>query len=206
MALTHEQIQELKKQLSQQIQHLPPGQKEQAQEQIDSMSGEALESMLNQQRTQVQQKSGGKEKGVFRMIVDGEIKARKIDENKEAIAVLDIRPFSKGHTIVIPKKPVDDARKLPPLVFSLAKIIAKRMASKLKASGTEIQTESKFGEAIVNVIPNYGKQITERYEASEQELDAAVQALKVVVKPKVEKIKKEKKKEENVLKLKRRIP
>ena len=43
MTLTKEQIQELKKQLFDQIENLPLGQKESAQNQINSMSSEALE-------------------------------------------------------------------------------------------------------------------------------------------------------------------
>jgi len=40
---------------------------------------------------------------VFTKIVKGEIPCYKIAENEEYFAFLDIRPTSKGHTLVIPK-------------------------------------------------------------------------------------------------------
>ena len=206
MPLTPEQIKELKKQLSQQIQHLPEEQRKQAQEQIDSMSHAALEAMIKQQQAH---QTSGSEKGVFRMIIDGEIKAKKVNENKDAIAVLDIRPVSKGHVIVIPKKAVVSAKALPNQAFTLAKTIANKIVSKLKASSTEIQTETKFGEIIINVIPIYEQSLnisSPRYEAKEEEIEDVSKKLRVIEKPKIEKVKTEKKKETEVLKLKRRVP
>ena len=101
MTLTKEQIQELKKQLFDQIENLPLGQKESAQNQINSMSSEALEVMLKQQQTQVK---------IFRKIASKEIPSRIIEENEEALAVLEIRPISKGHSIIISKSEIKDAK------------------------------------------------------------------------------------------------
>ena len=56
------------------------------------MSSEALEVMLKQQQTQAQQQP------IFRSIISGEIPSKKIDENKYAIAALDVKPISKGQT------------------------------------------------------------------------------------------------------------
>jgi histidine triad (HIT) family protein len=41
---------------------------------------------------------------IFCKIVNKEIPAKIIAENKGAIAFLDIQPLSDGHTVVIPKK------------------------------------------------------------------------------------------------------
>jgi histidine triad (HIT) family protein len=41
---------------------------------------------------------------IFCKIVNKELPAKIIAENKGAIAFLDIQPMSDGHTIVIPKK------------------------------------------------------------------------------------------------------
>ena len=62
MALTPEEISDLKKQLAEQIQHLPEAQRAEAQKQIDNMSPEALESMLQQQQAQQ-----GPQKPIFRI-------------------------------------------------------------------------------------------------------------------------------------------
>jgi histidine triad (HIT) family protein len=43
---------------------------------------------------------------IFCKIVNKEIPAKIIAENKGALAFLDIQPMSDGHTIIIPKKHV----------------------------------------------------------------------------------------------------
>lgn len=168
MVLTDEQIHELKKQLVTQVQHLPHNQKEEALQQIDEMSPETLELMLNQQR-------GGKsDKTILRSIVEGSIPSKKVDENKYALAVVDIRPVSKGHVLIIPRQAVEMHEQLPTQIFTLAKKIAKRIKTKLKPKGTEIQTETKFEEQVLNVIPYYDKPLSvtsPRYEASQEELE-----------------------------------
>lgn len=203
MSLTPEQISELKKQLSTQVQHLPEAQKKAAQKQIDEMSDEAIESMLEQQKSKEPQKP------IFRAIIDGDMPSKKIDENKDAIAVLDIRPISKGHAIIIPKSQIKDSKSIPSSVFNLAKKISKKMQNKLKATSTEIQTESKFGEIILNIIPVYDKPMSltsPRTEMSEEELFEIQKKLASVKKPKVIKLGPKPTKSSNLVKLKRRIP
>ncbi len=168
MALTPQEIQELKKQLSSQIQHLPQDQREEAQQQIDEMSPEALELMLNQQKVKQTEKS------IMRLIIEGALPSRKIDTNKYALAVLDIRPVSQGHVLIIPLSAVTAKQQIPTQAFTLAKKIAKRMKSKLTPEGIEIQTETKFKEQVINVIPCYEKPLSitsPRYEATPEELD-----------------------------------
>jgi diadenosine tetraphosphate (Ap4A) HIT family hydrolase len=205
MPLTPEQVQELKDQLKEQIQHLPEEQKAQAEKQIEEMSPEALESMLKQQQARQSQP----QKGVFRMIVDGDIPSKRIDENKDALAVVSVRAISKGHSLVIPKKPAGDANSIPGKALTLAKKVAKKMSAKLKASSTEIQTQALFGETVINVIPVYDKPLnvnSPSYEAKEEELEEVYNLLKVVKKKKIPKIKIKKEIQREVLKLKRRIP
>lgn len=44
---------------------------------------------------------------VFRKIIDGEIPAHKLYEDEKVLAILDIGPLSRGHTLVIPKEPAE---------------------------------------------------------------------------------------------------
>jgi histidine triad (HIT) family protein len=44
---------------------------------------------------------------IFTKIIKGEIPSYKIAENNDFYAFLDINPNAKGHTLVVPKKPVD---------------------------------------------------------------------------------------------------
>ncbi len=201
MALTKEQIKELKNQLAEQIQHLPEDQKEQASKQIEEMSPKALESMVQQQQSQSTQK-------VFRSIVSGEIPSRKIDETPQAIAVLDIMPIEPGHVIIIPKTPAKNSKDLSNQTFTIAKKIAKKITSKLKPKSVEILTETKFQETIINVIPVYEKPVnldSPRKKAQEKDLNKIQDLLKIITRKKT-KVIKVKSKNLSLRKIKRRIP
>jgi len=214
MAYTPEQVIEVKRQIIGQTKNLPEEQRKAIAEQINRMSAEELEEFVRQQMAVSggEQKiagSGGSQKGIFRMIVDGDIPSKKIDENKDAIAVVSKRAVVKGHILIIPKKPTGDANSVPAGVFSLAKSIGNKMDRKLKCKSVEIQSESAFGESVINVIPVYDKPVSlnsERYEAGDDEMENIYKLLRVVKKQKIERIKMKVKKKEEVLKLKRRIP
>jgi|TARA_B100000315_G_C14371830_1_gene493330 histidine triad (HIT) family protein len=199
MALTQEQIKELKEQLAEQIKNLPEEQKSSAQSQIDSMSSEALETMLKQQQEQVK---------IFRKIISKEIPSKIIKENDDAIAVLEIRPISKGHSLIIPKNEIKDAKELSPKTIELSQEISKEIQKKLNPKSIEIQTENKFGEIIINIIPIYDEKLdifSDRMESTESELDKTYQE---IIKEEKKSEKSEKKKEipSEIVKLKRRIP
>ena len=173
------------------------------------MSPEQLELFVKQQTSTQKDKTPGENKGIFRMIVDGDIPSKKVDENKESIAVISKRAISRGHVLIIPKKLARDSKEIPSSAFSMAKKISKKIISKLKASSAEIQTESAFGETVVNVIPVYDKPVnvnSPRYEVSEDEMSELEKLLKFVKKPKVIRIKKKPANQGPVLKLKMRIP
>jgi diadenosine tetraphosphate (Ap4A) HIT family hydrolase len=207
MALTPEEILELKAQLREQVSHLSEPQKSSALKQIDSLSPQALEAMIKQQQST---SKGASQKGVFRSIVDGDIKSFILTENKDSIAVLDIKPISKAHTIIIPKKPLTDSKLLPNSCFSLAKKIAKKISKKLNAKSSEIQTEYKFGELIINVIPIYDKSLnllSPRTDAKESDLQNLYDQLKIIKNPRKPKVKTAKPiQPSSTLKINRRIP
>ena len=50
---------------------------------------------------------------LFTKIVRGEIACFKIYEDENHFAFLDITPFEKGHTLVIPKKPYETIMQMP---------------------------------------------------------------------------------------------
>jgi len=201
MALTQQQIKILKEQLLSQIETLPEDKKAEAKRQIETLSPQALELMLKQQTK--------KREGVFRLIVKGEIPSTKIEENEDAIAVLEINPVSNGHVIIIPKIPAKSSKDLPESTFKLAKKLSESIINKLKATSTEIQTETKFGETILNIIPIYEKPLntnSPRKTAKKEELEEIAKKLKEE-KPKMELIKIKKEMSSNQpLKLKRKIP
>ena len=188
MALTQEQAEQIKKQLLSQLKNLAPEQQEQVKQQIKAMNEEQLEQFLIQNKM-VQQGENPKdskasEEGgcIFCSIAEETTKSYKLDENKSAIAILDINPLSKGHSLIIPKKH-KTIEKLPSSVLSLAKKIAKKIKSKLKPEEIKIETMSIQGHTIVNVIPPYKNQKLEKRSASQEELQQLQTLLEKKKKP-----------------------
>lgn len=69
---------------------------------------------------------------IFTKIVNGEIPAFKVAEDEKFLAFLDISPVAKGHTLVIPKKEVDDLFDLDDELYSGLQLFAKKVAAGLK--------------------------------------------------------------------------
>ena len=203
MPLTSQQIKELKSQLNQQIQHLPLDKKAEAQDEIDKMSQESLEIMLKQQQSQQK---------IFRLIIENQIPSVKIAENEKAIAVLSTKSISKGHTIIIPKTPIQKERNLPKEVHELSEQISKKLIDSLKAKKTEIIPQKAFDEIILNIIPIYDKPLnlsSTTQDKSQEDLEKIkieIEIIKISKSPALKKIKIEKPKAMKPLKLKRRVP
>ncbi|KMO81278.1 HIT family protein [Mycolicibacterium obuense] len=72
---------------------------------------------------------------VFCAIVAGEAPAIAIHEDDEYLAILDIRPFTRGHTLVIPKKHTVDLTDTPPATLASMTMLGQRIAKAARASG-----------------------------------------------------------------------
>ncbi len=66
------------------------------------------------------------EETIFTKIINRQIPSNIIYEDENTIAILDINPFEKGHTLVIPKKPYVTIMQMPQNEFlELMKIVQK---------------------------------------------------------------------------------
>ena len=164
--LNPEQMQKIKEQILNQIESWDAGeeQKQQAREQIENMNEEQLEEFLKKQETTKNKPE--KQECVFCLILQGKVPSYKIDENKKAIAILEINPLSKGHSIIISKI----HEKLENSSLVLANKIAKRLKRKLKAIEVKIENANIFGHNLVQVIPLYKDVKLEKKKADEKEL------------------------------------
>ena len=125
------------------------------------------------------------EETIFDKIITGEIPASKIYEDDEFLAFLDIMPFEKGHTLVIPKKryetifdiPEDEYLKLQKIVHKLAS----QMRNKLNCGITILQnniSEQQIPWIHIHIIPRLldGKILDRmenrwKYESSDEMLE-----------------------------------
>jgi diadenosine tetraphosphate (Ap4A) HIT family hydrolase len=206
--LSNEEVEEIKNKLIAHIEStFPVEQIESAKQQINSMNSEQLEEFLAKNKLIKEDgSSDSPTECVFCSIVSGKIQACKLDENKDAIAVLDINPISKGHALIIAKLHSDKNQKG---VESLAKKISKKLKEKLSPKRVESSNSRLFGHEVINILPVYDEENfnSKRNHTSIDELEK----LKLELEQKKEKIKKEKPKGKieqikEVLWLPKRIP
>jgi histidine triad (HIT) family protein len=80
---------------------------------------------------------------VFCAIVTGEGPAIRIHEDDDYLAILDIRPFTRGHTLVIPKQHTVDLTDTPPQTLAEMITIGQRIARAARA--TELADATNIG-------------------------------------------------------------
>ena len=173
--LTQEQAENFKKKLIEQIEASFPEDKRQfAISQIEAMDSEQLEEFLVKNKLLKKGGANHEQRGqcVFCSIVFGDIKSYKIAENSKAIAVLEINPVSRGHTIIIPKEHIVSKEQLPPHISALSKKITSVIKAKLKPEGIKTESTNILGHEVINIIPLYEgrKTSSERKSASHEEL------------------------------------
>jgi len=129
-------------------------QKEELQDFLKTLNKEQIEFLKNQQQTA--------KKCLFCSIIDGSINSFKVYEDSHAIAILDINPASKGHTLVIPKKHYAYLTNSEDLdhIFESVKIIVNKIYETYKAdTNIVISNGSLAGQNLdhlsIHIIPRY---------------------------------------------------
>ncbi len=177
--LTEREFKDIKEQLLKQIESFPPAQRESAKQKIEAMNAEELEQFLIQNN--LIKKT---DKCIFCLIAEGSIRSYKINENEEALAVLDINPISEGHTLAIPKehKTIENSPKTLQLAHETSVILKKT----LNPDEIKIESSTVQGHGVINIIPLYKNKKLERKKASE----AGLRDLQEKITKKKEKLKK----------------
>jgi histidine triad (HIT) family protein len=92
------------------------------------------------------------EKTVFEKIIDREIPADIVYEDERCIAFFTIEPVSKGHTLVIPKKPYQWMYEVPDDELSYVINMSKRI---MKAMVTGIPCDLVQVNVIGDAVPHF---------------------------------------------------
>jgi len=197
-----EQIKEIKQKL---IEHInssfPEDKKALAINEIKNMNKSELEAFLVKNKmisqTEDSDVAGAKMENqenscIFCSIVQRKIPSYRIDENKDAIAVLEINPVSEGHVLIIPKKHVETEDKLPAGAFSIAKRISKKLKTKFKPKEVKMLFSNVLGHEIINLVPVYDNEnlSSKRKKLEEEALGKLMKKLEK--KPRKKSIKKKK--------------
>lgn len=104
---------------------------------------------------------------VFCKIVEGSIPAKKVYEDAETVAFLDISPIQHGHTLVIPKDHFENIYTLPAETWLRLQMTVQKVALAVKqatdADGINIamNNESAAGQEVphahIHVIPRFNE-------------------------------------------------
>lgn len=191
MSLTNEQEKQIKEQLMQQLENVPEESREKVKQQIKSMSKEQLIELIKQNKQEeLSQQTEKIPDCIFCAIIKGMSKSIKIAENEEAIAILDINPISKGHTLIVLKEHnKEPTQKSQELAFEIGGVILEKLKPKdITTKATKIMEHT-----VLNVIPIYeGTDFEKRQKTTEEELVEVAKEISnnpVMQKPKI--IKKE---------------
>lgn len=129
---------------------------------------------------------------IFCKIINGEIPAIKVYEDKDTLAFLDIQPVSLGHTLVVPKGHSDNLGELPddmicPLFDTVRKVArALSEAIEVPAYNVVINVGPEAGQEIhhthVHIIPREegdGLQAWPKIEVTEEQMDRAAEKIRL---------------------------
>ncbi len=209
--ISKEKAEEFRKQIIDHIKKtFPEDKKNLAIHQINSMSDEQLEEFLIQNKLLPSESpSEPSENCVLCGIYSQKIPSKIISREKNAIAVLEINPISKGHILIIPSKHSKITPEIKKDIENLSQKISKKIKSKLSPKKILKIDSEILGHPVRNILPVYSQETitSPRHKASEQELNELEKTLKIT--PKSKKIQKKPKKEpinEKNFWLPRRIP
>ncbi len=125
------------------------------------------------------------EECIFCKIVKGEVPCQKIGENEHFLCFLDIKPVSKGHALVVPKRHFRDFTQFPEELATSYITFVKEMATKIvSAVGADgfnlgMNNGEASGQIVMHqhthIIPRFtddGLQSWPHRDASPEELEA----------------------------------
>jgi len=171
MNLNPEQLKQIKEQLIDQINtSFPEERKQETIDQINNMNDSQLIDFLKQNNLLSQKESNSQ--CIFCSLVFGELHSTKIGENEKAIAILELNPISKGHTIVIPKEHLSNPEMIPTEVKSLAIQIGEKIKETFNPKKVELITSKTMNHLAINILPIYNEETinSERNPKTPEEL------------------------------------
>ena len=112
---------------------------------------------------------------IFCKIVAGELPATKVHEDERTLAFMDIAPWTRGHTLVIPKAHAADLGEIGDedlaAVARVAKQIALRQRERLGAEGNNLV--NSFGSAAWQTVFHFHMHVIPRYAGDGMRLPAS---------------------------------
>ncbi|MEI8093839.1 MAG: HIT domain-containing protein [Spirochaetales bacterium] len=96
---------------------------------------------------------------IFARILRGELPSHKVYEDDHCLAILDIFPINPGHTLVIPKAPVENFADLPADLAAHVVAIGQKVAAAQKAAARAGALKCSGVNFFVNDGPDAGQEV-----------------------------------------------
>jgi histidine triad (HIT) family protein len=196
MALNEEEAIKIKEHLLKQLGNFPEDKRELIKEQVESMDSNQVEEFV--QKNQLTHLGG---QCIFCSIIAGKTPSVKIAEDKDNVAILEINPLSKGHTLILPKEHLQE---IPPFSQELAKEVIQKIKKKFAPQEVKIRESKIMDHVMLEVLPIYGTE-KERKQATIEELEEVKKELNAI-EPEQKPQEAKKSEEPELPKLKTRIP
>ncbi len=163
MTLTDEETLSIKKQLLSQLENFPENKRQQIEEQITAMTNEEIETFIKQNKL-----NHLGQQCVFCSIIAGQTPSYKIAEDKNYIAILELNPQTRGHSLIIPREHLE---KIPESIKTITERTMAKIQKRLSPKDIKVNELKIMGHAFLELIPIYNdEQPKERRQASEEEL------------------------------------
>lgn len=110
---------------------------------------------------------------IFCKIARGEIPSQTIYEDNELKVILDVKPATKGHALILPKSHSKDLFDLPEEIAAKVMVLAKKMGSemskKLKCNGFNLVQNN--GELAGQTVFHFHLHLIPRYQDDNQAIE-----------------------------------
>ena len=108
---------------------------------------------------------------IFCKILNDEIPSKKIYEDDKVIAILDVNPVVDGHTLIIPKKHVEDYTKLDKdlliHIYDVANKLTKDIMNKLNSKGMTFTVN--YGDS--QLVKHFHLHLLPDYQIKDKEME-----------------------------------
>lgn len=106
---------------------------------------------------------------IFCKIVKGEIDSAKIYEDEDVFVFLDIKPFTKGHCLVIPRQHFENIFDIDENILQKITVVAKKISKKIRDTlhADGIRLSQSNGKTAGQEIMHFHLHIIPRYESDD---------------------------------------
>lgn len=161
MALSSEQLENIKKQLLEQVQNTFPDEKKaETIKQIEEMNDDEFEQFLKQNNL-INDSNQESNNCIFCSIIQGNMPSTRIGENEKSIAILELNPISEGHSLIIPKDHITERNALPQEIYDLAKEVGEKINLSFRPNEMKVLEGEVMGHQIINLLPIYKNETLE---------------------------------------------